>query len=254
MSMTCSPSIFVLSAMFAISGALLASRAAAAADNGDALGLKPGLWQVEITYQSIDGRQVLDAGNLLARALAAVDPTDLALDRADLALAQSDCENQGMSAGNGSLSLSTSSTASMQAADSKSIGSALPCKLPLVMRARAQSEARESGADAGATAQFPICLTAELVRLRTPILDAGARCRPNMVSDHGKLLQFQFRCNSGGFLMAGQGEAHRSLFGRIQTQIDFDLHTAAGKHFAVHDIMQMKFISADCGKVAPPAL
>lgn len=220
----------------------LASPIASGAES-DILGLRPGLWQFEITYQSLNGRQVLDGRDLVARVLAAIDPVDLALDRENLALAHSPCESGGAA---------QRAVGEMEKADQNMRGRQAPCDLENAMRARAESSSRENGANLGATASFSICLTPELVRLRTPILDADNRCHPTAVSQSGRHMKFRFSCASEGVSMIGEGDAHRSLLGRILTGMDFDVQIKGGQHFAVHDDTQMKFISPDCGNVKPP--
>lgn len=216
---------------------LLASPITSSAE-GDLLGLRPGLWQFDITYQSLNGHQVLDGRDLMARVLASVDPVDLALDRANIALAQR---------GDGKTEADLE-RANFNHSNQMPVGG-----LPTDMRMRAEAAARENGANLGATASFFICLTPELVHLQTPILDVDNRCRPTSVSLSGRHVKFKFACGSESAMMSGRGEARRSLLGRILTQMDFDVHTQSGQHFAVHDDTQMKFISPECGKVKPPA-
>ncbi|HTT04870.1 MAG TPA: DUF3617 family protein [Steroidobacteraceae bacterium] len=229
--------------------ALLTSPQVMAANSAGAsgtLGLKPGLWQVELTYQSLNGRQVLDDQDLFARLLASVDPATLALDRANTALAQSGCANGGNS-GNGSFALR------MQTANSQNTGAMPNCTLPYAMRMQSEAAINESGANEGASSSYRICLTPALVRLDAPVLDAKASCRPKDVQHDGKRTSFSFSCGSSGTNLTGKGESHRTLLGHILTLTDFTATTNRNTHYAVHDRTEMKYLGAECGTVKPPA-
>ena len=208
------------------------------------LGLRPGLWQVNITYQSINGRQVLDNQYLLARLLKSIDPTDLAIDRANMALSQSGCENGGAA---GRLA------AGMQQADFNNSQKMPDCDLPDVMRMRADAAANEDGADMGATASFRICITPEIARLDAPVLDEGNRCRPTQLVHSGKRATFQFSCSSNGTAITGHGESHRSIFGHVLTVTDMNAAINQTTRLVVHERMEMTYRNADCGSLTPPA-
>jgi len=203
----------------------------------DGLGLKPGLWQVAITYQSVNGRQVLDSHYLLARLLQSVDPTDLALDRVNVALAQN---------------ADPSFASHLNRADIAHSNLIAEGGLPNQMRMRAEASTNENGADMGATASFRICLTSAAARLDAPILDEGNRCRPTRVTRDSRHVHFQFSCHNNGTAITGRADSHRSMFGHVMTVADMTVTLNEKTHLAVHDRMDMKFVSAACGALKPP--
>ena len=226
--------------------ATLASVQALAADPAasanSVLGLKPGLWNVELTYQSLNGRQVLDTQDLFARLLASVNPTDLALDRVNTALAQSPCANEGAGESNTAGSLSQLDRSNVQRSQD------MPqCTLPFAMRMQADAAINESGANEGATSSYHICLTAAMAAEDAPVLDARNSCHPDQVHRDGKRVSFSFSCNTTGTTLAGKGESHRTFLGHILTLTDFTATTNGNSHFAVHDRTEMKYLGADCG-------
>lgn len=234
--------------------ALLTSPHVLAADPADAsstLHLKPGLWQVELTYQSLNGREVLDNQDLFARLLASVDPTDLALDRVNTALAQSPCANEGAGAGPGTAGAGPLSQS--ERANTQNSGAMPNCTLPYAMRMQSEAAINESGADEGARASYRICLTPALAELDAPVLDAQASCRPTQIQHAGKSTSFTFSCGTSGTTLSGKGEAHRTFLGHILTLTDFTATTSRNTHYAVHDRTEMKYLGANCGAVKAPA-
>jgi hypothetical protein len=206
------------------------------------LGLKPGLWNVELTYQSLDGRQVLNSQDLFARLLASVNPTDLALDRVDTALAQSGCAN---GSGEGVF---------LQRAEQSNTQNtrAMPqCTLPLAMRMQSEAALNESGANEGASSSFRICLTAAMAERQLPILDAHDSCHPDHVHQEGKRENFAFSCNTTGTLLSGKGESRRTLLGHILTLTDFTATINSKVTYAVHDRTEMKYLRPDCNSLKP---
>jgi hypothetical protein len=241
-SVSCCGRLIAAAALLASSHVLAASPAEA----HSTLGLKPGLWEVELTYQSLNGRQVLDDQDLFARLLASVDPTTLALDRVNTALAQSGCAN-GANSGNGSFALRT------ETAESQNTRAMPNCTLPYAMRMQSEAALNESGANEGASSSYRICLTPALVQLDAPVLDAQASCRPTQVHHDGKSTSFSFSCGSTGTILSGKGESHRTFLGRVLTLTDFTATTNRSTHYAVHDRTEMKYLGANCGAVKAPA-
>lgn len=211
------------------------------------LGLRPGLWEVQLTYQSVDGRQVLNDQDLLARLLASVDPTTLALDRVNTAVAQSPCANEGAGGANTGGSLSQADKANFSHSQD------MPnCTLPFAMRMQAEAALNESGANAGASSSFRICVTSAIAALDAPVLDEQEHCRPGQVRPDGKRETFTFACGSNGTTLIGKGQSRRTLLGHVLTITDFTATTSSHTHYAVHNRTEMKFIGTTCGTLQAP--
>lgn len=212
------------------------------------LGLRPGLWEVQLTYQSVDGRQVLNDRDLLARLLASVDPATLALDRADTGLSQSPCANEGAGEANTGGSLSQADKANFSHSQD------MPnCTLPFAMRMQAEAALNESGANSGASSSFRICLTPAVAALDAPVLDERENCRPEQVRTDRKHETFTFSCGSNGTALNGKGQSRHTLLGHVLTVTDFTATTSSHTHYSVHNRTEMKFIGASCGALQAPA-
>ena len=211
------------------------------------LDLKPGLWEVQLTYQSLNGRQVLDDHDVLAALLASVDPTDLALDRANVALAQSPCANEGAGEANTAGPLTQLDRADI--AHSQQMPN---CTLPFAMRMQSEAAINESGANEGASSRFRICLTPALAQRDAPFLDPQNSCRADHLQHEGKHESFTFSCGTNLTQLSGKGESHRTFLGHILTLTDFTAVSQGKKPYAVHDRTEMKFIGPDCGTLKPP--
>jgi hypothetical protein len=242
-------SLAAVAALLSAPQVVLAADGAAGTDAGASLGLKPGLWEVDLTYQTLNGRQVLDDQDLFARLLASVDPTTLALDRANTALSQSGCAN-GVNSGGGDFA------SRMETANTGNTEAMPHCTLPFAMRMQAEASIRESGANEGANSSFRICLTPALAALDVPVLDAQDTCHPGQVQRAGKRETFTFSCGTGGdagTALSGKGDSHRTFLGHILTLTDFTATINSKTHYAVHDRTEMKYLGTDCGAVKPPA-
>jgi len=224
---------------------VMAANADAGAGAGGTLGLKPGLWEVQLTYQSLNGRQVLNDQDLFARLLASVDPTTLAIDRVDTALAQSTCANGGAGDNTGPLTVS-------EKADIAHTNQMPYCTLPNAMRMQSEAALNESGANEGASSSYRVCLTPALAQLDAPVLDSQSSCHPNQIQHAGKRTTFTFSCGTSGTILSGKGESHRTFLGHILTLTDFTATTSHNTHYAVHDRTEMKYLGANCGAVKPP--
>lgn len=229
------------------------SLAAGSGEESASLRLKPGLWEVDLTYQSLNGRQVLDNQDLFARLLSSVDPTDLALDRVDTALAQSPCANEGAGEANAADSggIGGGSLSQLDRSNTQHTQDMPKCTLPYVMRMKADASTNESGANQGASSSFRVCLTPARAQLDLPVLDAQDSCRPSPVQHQDKRATFTFSCGSSGTTLQGNGDSHRTFTGRILTLTDFTATTNPTTHYAVHDRTEMKYLGADCGAVKP---
>lgn len=161
------------------------------------LGLKPGLWEVRLVRQIVDGNDV----------------------SAQL----------------------TESVAKAQTALSK-----------LSPEARARAEERfHPGHDAGGNSSFRICLTPAMAASDLPVLDKDGRCRPAMLSQRGRQVNFRIQCRADGTLVKGQGRAVRTG-GLIAATSDVVTRAADGSTHTLHNESQMQYLSADCGKLPPP--
>src|SRR5665213_1092278 len=79
--------------------------------------------------------------------------------------------------------------------------------LPPEQRAQVQSMLNQNGISRGGDGSFRICVSPEMAKRDTPILDRNGRCQPGATDHNGNKTTFQFSCGFNGTTMAGKGEA-----------------------------------------------
>ena len=159
-------------------------------------GLKPGLWEVRVVKQVVDGRD-------LSRQLA----------QANMQMQQA-----------------------MQS-------------MPPAQRAQMESMLKQHGMRPG-NGGYQICITAEMARRDTPILDKNGRCHTSKVDRNGNHTSFAFSCRSKGTTTTGTGVAQLSSE-LVTTRTNTTTENAKGEKHTMQVESQMKYLQADCGDVKP---
>jgi Protein of unknown function (DUF3617) len=171
---------------------LLAGLAAVAAG----MTLKPGLWEIRMVKQVMDGR---DMSAQMATAAANM--------------------NQAMA------NLTPEQRAKMEAL------------LP-------------STAGLGSGSGYRICVSPEMAKRNTPIVDKEGRCQPATVNHSGNVTTYEFSCSSNGSTRQGKGQV--STTGDVVSNvIDMTSTTANGATHTMHSETEMHFLGTDCGDVKP---
>jgi hypothetical protein len=160
------------------------------------LGLKPGLWEIKVVKQVMDGRDMT---------------------------AQ-------MAAGRATMQLQMAN-------------------MPPEQRARIQAMMPNSGVDP-ITGGFRICVSPEMAKRDTPIVDKDGHCQPATVKHDGNVTTYEFSCSSNGSTREGKGEA-TSAGDLITNRTDMTMHTANGATHVMHSESEMRYLGADCGDVKP---
>jgi hypothetical protein len=124
--------------------------------------------------------------------------------------------------------------------------------LPPDQRAKMEAQLKQSGAAQGSNGGFRICISPEMAKRDTPIVDKEGRCQPTKVSHSGNQTTYEFSCNIHGNTMSGKGEATASG-DLITTRTDVTMNNANGQTRVMHSESEMKYLGADCGDVKPPA-
>lgn len=159
---------------------------------------KPGLWEVRIVKQVVDGR---DTSDQMAAARAQMEK----------ALAN----------------------------------------MPAAQRAQMQAMLASHGLGGDDNGGFRICVSPEMAKRDTPIIDKNGRCQPVKLNHSGNQATFEFSCTVNGNTMTGKGEA-TITDDLITTRTDVTTHTPSGATHLMQNETQMKYLGPDCGDVKPP--
>lgn len=160
-------------------------------------GLKPGLWEVRVVKQVVDGRDI-----------------SAQLSQADRQMRQA-----------------------MQS-------------MPPEQRARMEAMLGQHGMSTGAGGGYRICLTPQMAKRDTPIIDRDGHCRMSQVTHSGSRTSFSFSCRSGGTTTTGTGVASMSA-DWVSTRTDATTRDAKGGTHTMQVESEMNFVNADCGDVKP---
>jgi hypothetical protein len=173
-------------------GLMLVGLAALAAG----MNLKPGLWEIKVVKQVMDGRDM---------------SAQMAANAANMQQAMAN--------------LTPEQRAKMQA------------MLP-------------STAGFGNNGGFRICVSPEMAKRNTPMIDKDGRCQPATVNHSGNVTTYEFSCSSNGSSRQGKGQV--TTVGDVVTNVaDMTSTTANGGTHVMHSETEMRFVGADCGDVKP---
>jgi hypothetical protein len=124
--------------------------------------------------------------------------------------------------------------------------------MPPEQRARVQAMLKQSGVSQDSNGGFRICVTPEMAKRDTAVLDKDGRCRPTNVTHSGNQSKFQFSCTTNGVAMNGQGQA-TSLGNIVKTHTEVTMRTAKGITHQTQSDSQMTYLGSDCGTLKPSA-
>jgi hypothetical protein len=160
------------------------------------IGLKPGLWEVRVVRQVVDGRDI-------------------------------------------SAQLSAAASQMQQALQN----------MPPEQRAQMEGMLKQHRMGRGDEG-YRICVTPEMARRDTPILDKEGRCRMSKVVHNGQRTSFAFSCSANGTTTTGTGVADLGSE-RVTTRTDATTQDEKGEKHTIQVESQMKYVKADCGALEP---
>jgi len=107
-----------------------------------------------------------------------------------------------------------------------------------------------STAGLGSNGGFRICVTPEMAKRNSTMVDKDGRCQPATMNHSGNVTTYEFSCNSNGTSKQGKGQV--TTVGDVSTNVaDMTSTTANGATHTVHVETEMHFLAADCGDVKP---
>jgi Protein of unknown function (DUF3617) len=125
--------------------------------------------------------------------------------------------------------------------------------LPPDQRARMEAMFKSNGISQGSDGNYRICISPEMAKRATPVVDKDARCPAAKATHNGNQTSFEVNCTYNGITTVGKGTSTSS--GDVVTT-EMDMTTtnanANGKTQVIHTEAEMHFIGPDCGDVKPP--
>ena len=107
-----------------------------------------------------------------------------------------------------------------------------------------------STAGLGGNGGFRICVSPEMAKRNTPVIDKDGRCQPATVNHSGNVTTYEFSCSSNGSSRQGKGQV-TTVGDVITTVADMTSTTANGATHVMHNESEMHFLGADCGDLKP---
>jgi len=160
-------------------------------------GLKPGLWEVRVVKQVMDGRD-------MSAAMAA----------------------------------------------SKARFQQSMANMPPAQRAQMESLLKQHGLDQTSDGGFRVCVSPEMAKRDSPIIDKEGNCQTSKLSHNGNVTTFEFSCTSHGSTRTGKGEMTASG-NSMTTKTDLTTQDPQGATHQMHNESEMKYLGADCGDIKP---
>jgi hypothetical protein len=119
--------------------------------------------------------------------------------------------------------------------------------LPADQRARVEAMIKSRIGNDGA---IRICISPEMAKRDTPLVDKEGRCQPASVQRSGDHLSYEINCTLNGTTTKGRGEATYSA-DLISSRNDITVTSAGGGTHAMQTESEMRFLGNDCGDVKP---
>lgn len=121
--------------------------------------------------------------------------------------------------------------------------------LPPEQRKQMEAMMGRQGMSMGAGGATRMCISEEMARRDTPVVDPDGRCQPTKMSRSGSTVRYEIDCTMGGQRMVGKGESTASG-NTIHSRMDATTTDASGRH-TMQTESQMTYLGADCRGLAP---
>lgn len=119
--------------------------------------------------------------------------------------------------------------------------------MPPDQRKQMEAMMGRQGAGGGGTTQ--ICISEEMAKRDSPMVDPDGRCQPTKMSRSGNTTRYEIDCTTEGRRSVGKGESTVSG-NSISSRMDMTTTDARGTH-TMQTESQMTYLGADCRGLAP---
>ena len=122
--------------------------------------------------------------------------------------------------------------------------------LPPAQRAQMESMLKQHGLSQANDGGYRVCISPEMAKRDSPILDKEGHCQPAKVSHSGNVTTFEFSCAAGGSTRTGKGEM--TVTGNsVTSKTDLTTKDPQGVTHQMHNESEMKYLGTDCGDIKP---
>lgn len=121
--------------------------------------------------------------------------------------------------------------------------------LPPEQRKQMEAMMGRQGIGMGPGGTTRMCISEEMARRDTPLVDPDVRCQPIKMSRSGNTTRYEIDCTMDGRRTQGKGENTVSA-NSIQSRMDMTTTDASGRH-TMQTESQMTWLGPDCKGLAP---
>ncbi len=121
--------------------------------------------------------------------------------------------------------------------------------MPPEQRKQMESMMGRQGVNMGAGGAARICVSEEMAKRDTPVVDPEGRCQPTRMSRSGNTMRYEVDCTVEGRRSQGKGESTFSG-NTVHSRMDMTTTDARGRH-TMQTESQMTYLGANCGGLAP---
>ena len=121
--------------------------------------------------------------------------------------------------------------------------------LPPEQRKQMEAMMSKQGIGMGPGGATRMCISEEMAKRDTPVVDPDGRCQPTRMSRSGNTTRYEIDCMMDGRRTTGKGESTVSG-NSISSRMDMTTMDASGRH-TMQTESQMTYLGPDCKGLAP---
>lgn len=121
--------------------------------------------------------------------------------------------------------------------------------LPPEQRKQMEAMMGRQGVGMGPGGTTRICISEEMAKRNTPVVDPDGRCQPTRMSRSGNTVRYEIDCTMDGRRSQGKGESTFSG-NTVHSRMDMVTTDSTGRH-TMQSESQMTWLGADCKGLAP---
>lgn len=121
--------------------------------------------------------------------------------------------------------------------------------LPPDQRRQMEAMMNKQGVGMGPGGATRMCISEEMAKRDTPVVDPEGRCQPTKISRSGNTTRYEIDCMMDGRRTTGKGESTVSG-NSIASRMDMTTMDASGRH-TMQTESQMTWLGPDCKGLAP---
>ena len=121
--------------------------------------------------------------------------------------------------------------------------------LPPEQRRQMEAMMNKQGVSMGPGGATRMCISEEMARRDTPVVDPDGQCQPTRMSRSGNTVRYEIDCMMDGRRSQGKGESTFSG-NSVHSRMDMVTMDSTGRH-TMQSESQMNYLGPDCKGLAP---